>query len=188
MATQGNQTDGSRHRQGDRKHPQGDKTTNQRERHVDQYQSSLLELSLQAQREFSGNVSHELRTPLAGIRALAEYGLAQQDPGVWRQQLEQIGSSERRASLLVEQLLAMALAEESDLSLHIEPVGLNQIVQQIVLRFMPRADALGVDLGVQGLEQPISVLANPALLEGAPGNLIDNALRYGRAAVGHVAP
>ena len=79
------------------------------------------------------------------------------------------------------------LAEESDLSLHIEPVALNQIVQETVLRFIPRADALGVDLGVQVLESPLSVLANPALLEGALGNLIDNALRYGRAVAGQLS-
>ena len=55
-------------------------------------------LGVQAQREFAGNVAHDLRTPLAGIRALAEYGLGQKDPEVWRRQLEQIVHSEARAA------------------------------------------------------------------------------------------
>jgi two-component system sensor histidine kinase TctE len=137
--------------------------------------------SMRAQREFSGNVAHELRTPLAGIRALAEYGLAQQDPAVWREQLQHIGASEARASRLVEQLLALALAQEADAGVQTEPVALDQIVQDTVLRYMARADAAGVDLGVQGLDQPIWVAGNAALIEGVLGNLIDNALRYGQA-------
>ncbi len=51
-----------------------------------------LESSVRAQREFAGNVAHELRTPLAGIRALAEYGLAQKEPSAWRDQLERIAA------------------------------------------------------------------------------------------------
>lgn len=137
--------------------------------------------SMQAQREFSGNVAHELRTPLAGIRALAEYALAQQDPAVWREQLQRIGASEARASRLVEQLLALALAEEPDASVQREPVALDELVRETVLRYLPRADAAGVDLGVQGLEPPIRVSGNAALVEGILGNLLDNALRYGRS-------
>jgi signal transduction histidine kinase len=49
-----------------------------------------IDRGVQAQREFAGNVAHELRTPLAGIRALAEYGLAQKDPAVWKMQLRSI--------------------------------------------------------------------------------------------------
>jgi two-component system sensor histidine kinase TctE len=143
--------------------------------------------SMQAQREFSGNVAHELRTPLAGIRALAEYGLAQQDPVVWREQLQRIGASEARASRLVEQLLALALAEEADAGVQNEPVALDAVVQETVLRYLPRADAAGVDLGVQGLEQPVRVAGNVALIEGVLGNLLDNALRYGRAPQGQVS-
>ncbi|MDP1657433.1 MAG: sensor histidine kinase N-terminal domain-containing protein [Hylemonella sp.] len=143
--------------------------------------------SMRAQREFSGNVAHELRTPLAGIRALTEYGLAQQDPVLWREQLQRIGASEARASRLVEQLLALALAEEADAGVQTEPVALNDVVHETVLRYMPRADVAGVDLGVQGLEQPFKVAGNVALIEGILGNLIDNALRYGRAPQGQAS-
>lgn len=140
--------------------------------------------SMQAQREFSGNVAHELRTPLAGIRALAEYGLAQAEPAVWREQLQRIGASEARASRLVEQLLALALAEEDEAGVQTVPVALDEVVRETVLRYLPRADAAGVDLGVQGLEQPVRVAGNVALIEGILGNLLDNALRYGRAPAG----
>ncbi len=145
--------------------------------------------SMQAQREFSGNVAHELRTPLAGIRALAEYGLAQTAPAVWREQLQRITVSEARASRLVEQLLALALSEEAQAEVQTDMVALDVIVQETVLRYLPRADAAGVDLGVQGLEQTqgqargpdLRVQGNAALIEGILGNLIDNALRYGQA-------
>ena len=140
--------------------------------------------SVQAQREFSGNVAHELRTPLAGIRALADYGLRQNDPQIWREQLEGIAQSQERASHLVDQLLALALADESHSTLEQKPVALDVLVREAVLRFLPRADALGVDLGARGVDQPVWVFANDALIEGVLNNLLDNALRYGRACEG----
>lgn len=138
-----------------------------------------LAQSASAQREFAGNVAHELRTPLAGIRALADYGLAQQTPAVWREQLENIAASQARASHLVDQLLALALADEGRTGLQREPLRLDELIQQAVLRHLARADAKGVDLGAQGLDEPVTVLANVALVEGTLDNLIDNALRYG---------
>ena len=140
--------------------------------------------SVQAQREFSGNVAHELRTPLAGIRALADYGLRHTNPQVWREQLQGIAHSQERASHLVDQLLALALADEAQQSLVREPVALDVLVGEAVLRFLPRADAAGVDLGARGVEQPVQVMGGAALIEGVLNNLLDNALRYGRAPEG----
>ncbi len=140
--------------------------------------------SVQAQREFSGNVAHELRTPLAGIRALADYGLRHPDPQVWREQLHGIAQSQERASHLVDQLLALALADEAQQTLAYEPVALDALVGEAVLRFLPRADAAGVDLGARGVEHPVQVLGSGALIEGVLNNLLDNALRYGRAPEG----
>jgi two-component system sensor histidine kinase TctE len=139
--------------------------------------------SVRAQREFAGNVAHELRTPLAGIRALADYGLAQQKPAVWREQLERIADSQARASHLVDQLLGLALADEGQTRLQHEPVRLDVLASQAVLRHLSRADAKGVDLGARGLENEVTVEANTALVEGILDNLIDNALRYGGGTV-----
>ncbi len=139
-----------------------------------------IEQGVRAQREFAGNVAHELRQPLAGIRSLAEYGLAQGDPAAWAAQLRSIVASEQRASHLVEQLLALALADEARESLQLQPLPLDGVVRDVLLRRMPQADALGVDLGAEGLDRPLWVNGTVALVEGLLANLVDNALRYGR--------
>ncbi|MBI2769061.1 MAG: sensor histidine kinase [Burkholderiales bacterium] len=140
-----------------------------------------LEQSIAAQREFAGNVAHELRTPLAGIRAQAGYALGQADAAVWREQLQGIAQGERRASHLVDQLLALARADEGSAGLRLSDVVLSELACGVLLRFMAKADAAGVDLGGDGLDEPIVVRGDPGLIEGMLGNLLDNALRYGVA-------
>jgi two-component system sensor histidine kinase TctE len=145
--------------------------------------NSMLERlseSIKAQREFAGNIAHELRTPLAGIRAQVEYALANADPQVWREQLQGIAHGEARASHMVEQLLALALADEAKASLRLEHIAINELARNVLLRFLSKADAAGVDLGGEGLDESTTVLADAALVEGILGNLLDNALRYGR--------
>jgi Signal transduction histidine kinase len=135
---------------------------------------------VQAQREFAGNVAHELRTPLAGIRALAEYGLAHDEPAVWQQQLRSIVQSEDRASHLVDQLLALALADEAQDSIRPEIVRVDELVRSVLVSFVPRADAAGFEVSAEGLDGAVCAWASPVLLERILVNLIDNSLRYGR--------
>lgn len=137
---------------------------------------------VQAQREFTGNVAHDLRTPLAGIRALAEYGLAHAEPAVWKEQLAAIVQSGERASRLVDQLLALAMADEARDSVRLEPVAVDELVRRVLLGYVAAADAARVDLGATGLDAPLTAHGSTVLLEGALANLIDNALRYGRGA------
>jgi two-component system sensor histidine kinase TctE len=173
---------------------------------------SRIAEGVRAQREFAGNVAHELRTPLAGIRSLAEYGLGHKDTAVWREQLRRIAASEERASHLVDQLLALALADEAGMLLELRPVAVRPLLQNLLLRLLPRADELGVDLGADfgidfdayadadvstaggataaagGADGSLCVMASAPLLEGILSNLIDNALRYGRPTQADVMP
>lgn len=135
---------------------------------------------LASRREFAGTVAHELRTPLAGIRALAEYGLSQREPEQWREQLQAILQSQHRASRQVEQLLAMALADEAGTAVQLKPLDLAACARDVLLRRLPQADAAGFELEATGLDGPAWILADTALVEGLLGNLLDNALRYGR--------
>lgn len=138
-----------------------------------------LEESLQAQREFTGNVAHELRTPLAGIRALADYGMRHREPAVWLEQLESIVAAETRATRALDKLLHLALANEAKAALKLVPLRLDRVVHDAVLRFLAAADRQGVDLGAEGVEQPVEVLGDLALVEGILNNLLENALLHG---------
>ncbi len=143
---------------------------------------SRIQQAIQAQREFTGNVAHELRNPLAGIRALAQYGLRQSDPVALREQLQAIAKSEIRASHLIDQLLALALADEAHGQMALVQVSLNEVVEDCVADMLQRLRQSGlnnVELTVAGLDLPLRVMGDESMLKGCLTNLLNNALAYG---------
>jgi two-component system, OmpR family, sensor histidine kinase TctE len=150
-----------------------------------------LDQSMRAQKHFLADAAHQLKTPLAGLRTQAE--LAQReidsganDPKAMKRSLQQISRSSQRAAHMVNQLLAMARAEDKEHAARKQSVNLSRLATETVRDFVPRALEKRIDLGFEGPEttatEPASASlllhGNPTLLRELIRNLVDNALLY----------
>ncbi len=131
-------------------------------------------------KDFVANVSHELRTPLSLIKGYVETLLdgAKDDPEVAAKFLRTIQRNADRLQLLIEDLLAISELESGNVQLNLETVLLGPIVQRVLEDFKARAEAKRVELADE--TPALSVRADPARVEQVLGNLVDNAIKYGR--------
>ncbi|MDT3668835.1 MAG: sensor histidine kinase N-terminal domain-containing protein [Aromatoleum sp.] len=138
-----------------------------------------LEENLQAQQRFIADAAHQMRTPLTGLKMQTDLALLETDPAQLRESLQRIADSTDRASHLINQLLSLARAEASFEKLYaVEQVDLETIVRDVALELFPRAQAKGIDLGIEPCGHPLLIEGNPVLLREMIKNLIDNAIKY----------
>lgn len=145
-----------------------------------------LDQSIGAQKHFLADAAHQLKTPLAGLRTQAEFAQAQIDagriePAELHRSLEQISLSSQRAAHMVNQLLAMARAEDKEHAAQRSPVNLAETAIETVRDFVPRALEHGLDLGFEGPSAEgsgLRVQGQAFLIRELIRNLVDNALLY----------
>jgi two-component system sensor histidine kinase TctE len=145
-----------------------------------------LDQSIGAQKHFLADAAHQLKTPLAGLRTQAELAqreidAGQQDPRSLKRSLQQIAHSSQRAAHMVNQLLAMARAEDKESALRQQEVRLSRLAREVVRDFVPRALDKRIDLGYEGPEGDDSATrmsGQPVLIRELIRNLVDNALHY----------
>ena len=137
-----------------------------------------LDSSMSAQRRFVADAAHQMKTPLAGLRTQAELALRTRSPEDMQASLHQLINSAERSTRLVNQLLALARAEEAGAHpLPMQAVDLSELARDCTLNWVNEALSRGIDLGLEA-EDSIHVSGAPLLMEEALNNLIDNALRY----------
>ena len=145
-----------------------------------------LDQSIGAQKHFLADAAHQLKTPLAGLRTQAELAqreidAGQQDARALKRSLQQIAHSSQRAAHMVNQLLAMARAEDKESASRLQEVRLARLAREVVRDFVPRAMDKHIDLGYEGPDGDDSatrILGQPLLIRELIRNLVDNALRY----------
>ena len=145
-----------------------------------------LSSNVQAQRRFVADAAHQLKTPLAGLRTQAELALRDASPEEMQSSLRQLVTGSERATRLVNQLLLLARAE-NPAAIGLARTDLNAIAYEQAMHWVPHALSLSTDLGFEGAETPVEINGNPLLLAELLNNLVDNALRYARAAPYHGA-
>ena len=145
-----------------------------------------LDQSLSTQKHFLADAAHQLKTPLAGLRTQAELAQREIDEGrsspqELRRSLQQIALSSQRAAHMVNQLLAMARAEDQEHASRRSDINLPEIAMETVRDFVPRALDKRLDLGYEGPDDEHSslrILGHPILIRELIRNLVDNALLY----------
>jgi len=136
--------------------------------------------------EFVANVSHELRTPLSLIKSAAETLIdgGRKDEKAAVRFLDIIDRNASRLTLLIDDLLMLARLDSGQIALEVEPVALRELAQESVDDAAILAQSKGVAL-TNAVPGEMTANADPNRLRQVLANLIDNAIKYGRAD-GHV--
>ncbi len=132
--------------------------------------------------EFVANVSHELRTPLSLIKSASETLLdgASSDPAALMRFLAIIDKHANRLALLIDDLLLLSTLDSGGLRLDRQPLPFRLTVQDAIDDLRPRSLARGVKLENR-VPAALVVMADNDRMRQVMFNLLDNAIKYGRA-------
>jgi two-component system phosphate regulon sensor histidine kinase PhoR len=140
-----------------------------------------IEAAESSRREFIANVSHELRTPLTSIQGYVETLLEDIpcNPETSREFLGVVQKNASRMSRLTEDLLALASVESPDYKLVRQPIRASALVEDAIESLGGLVMDSGIELESAGAPDAL-VMADPDAMNQVFGNLIENALKYGK--------
>ena len=138
-----------------------------------------IEAALARERRLMANVSHELRTPLANQHTALEVGLedAGASPADLRRVAEVALEQNRRARLLIEQLLELARVEQDADADPGDGADLADAARHAAEAVRSLPGVMPDPCVVLDVE-PAPVRGHAVLVERLVGNLVENAVRY----------
>jgi len=140
-----------------------------------------IEAAEKSRRDFIANVSHELRTPLTSIQGYVETLVEERPkPETTREFLGIILKNATRMNRITEDLLALAGVESPDYKLALQPTRASALVADAIDSLGGIVVDSGVTLELAGAPDAL-VLADADAMNQVFGNLVENALRYGKS-------
>lgn len=138
---------------------------------------ATLRASVRSQQQFIANTAHQLRTPITGLQAQLDLLVAEAAATPVKSRLLILQEGIRQLAHSANQLLTLARADPTvNIATKNQTVALDTLVGDVVAKFYDRALRSGIDLGID--VSPVSILADPALIDDLLSNLVDNALKY----------
>ena len=148
--------------------------------HWAQMREELQELQrqMQLQEDFVSTISHELRTPLGFIKGYSTSLL--RDDTSWDEQTQKeflsiIDEEADRLSLLIENVLESARLQSKTLQLRFQPLRLDAVLRDVVLRVRARHKTLVVSTELDSVPP---VYGDGVRLAQVFDNLFTNAIKY----------
>ncbi len=150
---------------------------------VDRLESAneRLQEADKAKSVFLANMSHELRTPLNAILGFSELlmddGAGRFTEASRKRFLEQIHSSGKHLLGLINDILDLSKVEAGQMDLRLEPVTIDDAVEEVLRTIEPLAAARGIKLASDAAAGG-EVIADAGKLKQMLLNLVSNAIKF----------
>jgi signal transduction histidine kinase len=134
-----------------------------------------------AKTEFITNMSHELRTPMHGILSLSDIGLKRAGQLPVEKQIQYfsgINDSGKRLMRLVEDVMALSVADVQASKLLLRPTDMRHLVENCLEGYRPAANEKKQSLLLLPPACPVTVMADRERISQVMGHLLNNAIKY----------
>lgn len=140
----------------------------------------LTELD-QLKSNFISNISHELRTPLTHIKGyldiFADHSLGPLT-ALQEDAIKVMERSEDRLEQLIDELIQFSLAVKGELALTIQPLDVNELIENYLPQNMRKAEVKGVQLEITIAENLPQIQADRDNISWVISQLLDNAIKF----------
>ena len=140
--------------------------------------AARVEGTVTSLRRFVADAAHEIGTPLTALQADLDLALSHAQTKDERRLLDRAAAQARRLEDLASDLLRLSRLEAGDASGEPQRLDLGRLARHVADAVASRADQADVDLRLELPPGEIWVVGYPDKLEGAIGNLLDNALKF----------